>query len=97
MVATRSRNHRRLSYMWALTSGLFLSGLIGVGFADDQTTVNPAKTTGLINGMSVTRGQDSKEYRVLWPGHRIVTGTVESILVKPGSRVETGDLLLTMQ
>jgi hypothetical protein len=80
MVATRSRNHRRLSFMWALTSSLFLSGLIGVGFADDQTTVNPAKTTGLINGMSVTRGQDSKEYRVLWPGHRIVTGTVESIL-----------------
>ena len=44
-----------------------------------------------MNGMSITRGQDAKEYRVLWPGHRIFTGTIESIqgdVIK----VNTGEL-----
>jgi hypothetical protein len=91
MVATRFRRRHPSSCMGALTVGLAVSGLIGVGFADDHTTVNLAKTTGPINGISVTRGQDAKEYRVLWPGHRIVTGTVESVLGDE-VKVNTGEL-----
>ena len=81
MVATRSRRLFPLSFvMGTFALGLAVSGLIDVGFAGDQAAVNHVETTGQVNGISVTRGQDSKEYRVLWPGHRIVTGTVEAVL-----------------
>jgi hypothetical protein len=62
----------------------------GVGYAQMNPTVE--KTSGPVSGLSVEPQQTAKEYRVLWPGHRIVTGTVEAVigdLVK----VNTGELL----
>jgi len=35
-------------------------------------------TTGPISGLTVQAPQNAKEYRVLWPGHRIVIETVDS-------------------
>jgi len=51
-----------------------------------------ATTTAVNNGMSVTRDQESKEYRVLWPGHRILTGRVESVSADV-VKVNTGELM----
>lgn len=71
-----------VSAFWVMHSGL--------GHAQITPTVE--KTTGPISGLSVERQQTAKEYRVLWPGHRIITGTVETVigdLVK----VNTGELL----
>jgi hypothetical protein len=66
-----------------------LFGVIAGVRAEEAASV--AKTGGPMNGMSVTRDQHAKEYRVLWPGHRIFTGTIESIqgdVIK----VNTGEL-----
>jgi hypothetical protein len=71
-----------MSAFWVMTSGL--------GHAEMTSTVE--KTTGPVSGLSVEQPQTAKEYRVLWPGHRIITGTVETVigdLVK----VNTGELL----
>jgi len=49
-------------------------------------------TVGPQSGLTVNTGASTQTYRVLWPGHRILQGTVESIhgdLVK----VNTGELL----
>lgn len=75
-----------------LMLSLFILSLPTVGVANDEDTPRIARTIGPVTGMSVGRGQDAKEYRVLWPGHRILEGTVESVredLVK----VNTGELL----
>lgn len=66
--------------------------LIAAELGRAETTPALEKTTGPVRGLSVEQHQTAKEYRVLWPGHRIVTGTVESVsgdLVK----VNTGELL----
>ncbi|HEU4685752.1 MAG TPA: hypothetical protein VFS39_14695, partial [Nitrospira sp.] len=76
-------------FMWAPTSGIVLSCALALG-AEEASSV--ATATAVNNGMSVIREPESKEYRVLWPGHRILTGTVESVsgdVVK----VNTGELM----
>jgi hypothetical protein len=84
-----------------LALGLAIFYLAIVGQANAQSNQNAQKaqngptatrTTGPVNGMSVQAGHGSKEYKVLWPGHRIITGTVESVsgdMVK----VNTGELM----
>ncbi len=47
-------------FIWALTNGFVLCSAIAVGFAEEHSSV--AKSGGLINGMSVTRDEDAKEY-----------------------------------
>ncbi len=75
-------------FMWAPTSGIVLSCALAWGA--EQSSV--ATTTAVNNGMSVIREQESKEYRVLWPGHRILTGTVESVS-EDVVKVNTGELM----
>lgn len=43
----------------------------GLGHAQTNPTVE--KTASPVSGLSVEHQQTTKEYRVLWPGHRIVT------------------------
>jgi hypothetical protein len=50
--------------------------LIGTDVGHAQITPTVERTTGPIAGLSVEHQQTAKEYRVLWPGHRIVPGTV---------------------
>jgi hypothetical protein len=74
-----------------------LSGLVGgwlMSVTSGHAEMNPRveNTTGPISGISVQPRQTAKEYRVLWPGHRIVTGTVESV-VGDLVKVNTGELL----
>jgi len=57
-----------------------------------QNGQTATKTAGPGQGMSVQSGHGAKDYKVLWPGHRIFTGTVESVsgdVVK----VNTGELM----
>jgi hypothetical protein len=61
-----------------------------LGHAQNNPTVE--KTTGPVSGLSVEHQQTAKEYRVLWPGHRILTGTVESV-IGDVVKVNTGELL----
>jgi hypothetical protein len=63
----------------------------GPGHAQTNPTVE--KTTGPVSGLAVEHQQQTaKEYRVRWPGHRIVTGTVESV-IGDVVKVNTGELL----
>jgi hypothetical protein len=71
-----------VAILWLLNSGS--------GHAEINPTVE--KTTGPIPGLSVEHEQTPQEYRVLWPGHRIVTGTVEAV-VGDLVKVNTGELL----
>jgi hypothetical protein len=64
--------------------------LRSVGHAQSNPTVE--KTGGPVSGLSVEHPQTAQEYRVLWPGHRIVTGTVEAV-VGDLVKVSTGELL----
>jgi hypothetical protein len=62
----------------------------GPGHAQTNPTVE--KTTGPVSGLAVEHQQQTaKEYRVRWPGHRIVTGTVESV-IGDVVKVNTGEL-----
>ena len=71
---------------------LAIVALPSVGFAELETSPQVETTTGAVSGMSTEPRDGAREYRVLWPGHRIVTGTVDSI---SGGviRVNTGELL----
>jgi hypothetical protein len=62
------------------------------GLADDQTSPHVEDTSGSVSGMSTERRDGAPDYRVLWPGHRLLTGTVESI-TGGVIRVNTGELL----
>lgn len=89
MRAIRGPGNRAALFMWALPSGIVLSCALALG-AEEAPSV--ATTTAVHNGMSVTRDQESKEYLVLWPGHRILIGTLGSVsadIVK----VNTGELM----
>jgi len=73
---TRQHDIRRLI-------SLLLSGISGVwlmSITSGHAEMNPKmeNTTGPISGLTVQAPQNAKEYRVLWPGHRIVIGTVDS-------------------
>ncbi|WP_447979526.1 hypothetical protein [Candidatus Nitrospira bockiana] len=58
----------------------------------DDTHGSVARTIPSAHGISVEKSVEHKEYRVLWPGHRILGGTVESI-TGDTIRVNTGELL----
>lgn len=49
-------------------------------------------TTGPLSGLTVKEKETAKGYRVLWPGHRILTGTVEAVH-GDHVKVNTGELL----
>jgi hypothetical protein len=66
--------------------------LPSVGFAELETSPQVEATTGAVSGMSTEPRDGAREYRVLWPGHRIVTGTVDTISAGI-IRVNTGELL----
>lgn len=75
-----------------LTLALAIVALPTVGLADDLASPHVETTTGVVSGMSTEQRDGAPDYRVLWPGHRLLTGTVDSIsggLV----RVNTGELL----
>ena len=71
---------------------LAIVALPSVGFAELETSPQVEVTTGAVSGMSTEPHDGAREYRVLWPGHRIVTGTVDSISAGI-IRVNTGELL----
>ena len=58
-----------------LVLGLTIAGAPVMGLAKDEASLHIAKTTGPVTGMSVVRDASSKDYRVLWPGHRILKGS----------------------
>jgi hypothetical protein len=63
-----------------------------VGGLQAQEQPRVEQTTGSQHGLSVSSEEPSNAYRVLWPGHHILIGTVESIhgdLVK----VNTGEVV----
>ena len=79
----------RLSAMMWLWNGVMLL-MVPFLFAEEPASV--AKTSAPMHGITVTQGQDTAEYRVLWPGHRILTGTVESV-TGDVVKVNTGELM----
>ena len=66
--------------------------LMSAGLGHAQTNPTVEKTSGPVSGLSVEPQQTAKEYRVLWPGHRIMIGTVESV-IGDLIKVNTGELL----
>jgi hypothetical protein len=71
---------------------LVMFGVAMTTLAQEEATPEISKTTGPVHGMSVEDGANNKPYRVLWPGHYIRQGTVESVrgdMVK----VNTGELV----
>ncbi|HKN85889.1 MAG TPA: hypothetical protein VJV04_03420 [Nitrospiraceae bacterium] len=87
---TRRYDVRRLISL--VLSGLLAGWLISATPSHAEMTPRVENTTGPISGISVQPLQSAKEYRVLWPGHRILTGTVESV-VGDLVKVNTGELL----
>lgn len=87
---TRPHNGRKLISL--MLTGVVIGWLMSVtpGYADMNPRVE--NTTGPMAGISVKPAQSAKEYRMLWPGHRIVTGTVDSV-VGDLVKVNTGELL----
>jgi hypothetical protein len=88
---------KRAPWQWAIGVVIapILAALLGVstGYAavDHKEEPRVETTAGPQAGLSVS-DDGSKRYRVLWPGHRIVQGVVESVhgdLI----RVNTGELL----
>ena len=80
----------------ALAVAVFFLAVVGTADAESnqsaQNGKTATKTIGPGHGVSVQAGDGAKEYKVLWPGHRIFTGTVESVsgdVVK----VNTGELM----
>jgi hypothetical protein len=75
-----------------LTLALAIVALPNLGLADDQASPHVEVTTGAVSGMTTEQRDGAPDYRVLWPGHRLLTGTVDSI---SGGviRVNTGELL----
>lgn len=70
--------------------------VIGTANGESNQSVPNGQTAtrmaGPGHGMTVQAGQGGKDYKVLWPGHRMFTGTVESVsgdVVK----VNTGELM----
>jgi hypothetical protein len=60
--------------------------------ANEEPAPQVSKTTGPVHGMSVSSDTENKEYRVLWPGHHMRKGTVESVRGDT-VKVNTGELL----
>jgi hypothetical protein len=78
-------------YVLAIAAALPLLCGGGVALADEQSEPRMEHTTGPQAGLTVSN-ESAGGYRVLWPGHRILHGTIESIhgdLVK----VNTGEIL----
>ena len=81
----------RLSAMMWLWNGVVMLLMVPFLFAEEPASV--AKMSAPMHGITVTHGQDTAaEYRVLWPGHRILTGTVESV-TGDVVKVNTGELM----
>jgi len=55
---------------------LAVAGFPALSQANDESAPPIANTTGPLSGLSVVRDPGSKEYRVLWPGHRIIRGSL---------------------
>jgi hypothetical protein len=94
--ATHALPWSALAVRLALVLGLICLVVVGLANAENhqiaQNDQTVTRTAGSGNGMSVQADHRLREYKVLWPGHRILTGTVESVsgdLVK----VNTGELL----
>jgi len=88
----RTRRHDIRRLISLLLSGISAACLLSVIPSHAEMNTRVENATGPISGISVQPFQTAKEYRVLWPGHRIVTGTVESVL---GDlvKINTGELL----
>ena len=71
---------------------LAIAGFPGLSQANEEPAPPIANTSGPVRGLSVVRDPGSKEYRVLWPGHRMLRGTVESV-VAGVVKVRTGELV----
>ncbi len=81
-----------ISLILSLALALAIVAWPNRGLADDQANSRVEVTTGAVPGMTTEQRDGLPDYRVLWPGHRLLTGTVESI---SGGiiRVNTGELL----
>lgn len=91
---TNQRMRRWVHYLFRIMTVTSVSAfwVVSSGLGHAQVTPMVEKTTGPICGLSVEQQLTVKEYRVLWPGHRIIIGTEETVigdLVK----VNTGVLL----
>ena len=80
----------RLGAMMWLWNGVLMLLMVPFLLAEEPASV--AKTSAPMHGITVTHGQDVAEYRVLWPGHRILAGTVESV-TGDVVKVNTGELM----
>jgi hypothetical protein len=80
------------SLILSLALALAIVALPNSGLADDEANSHVEVTTGAVPGMTTEQRDGLPDYRVLWPGHRLLTGTVDSI---SGGiiRVNTGELL----
>ena len=87
---TRRYHVRRLISL--VLSALLAGWLISATPGHAEMTSRVENTTGPISGISVHPLQSAKDYRVLWPGHRILTGTVESVIADL-VKINTGELL----
>jgi hypothetical protein len=67
-------------------------GFSGHSQANEEPAPIISNTSGPLRGLSVVRDLGSKEYRVLWPGHRMLRGIVESVS-GGGVKVKTGELV----
>lgn len=86
------RHIKRVFLIPSVALGLAVVALPGISLAKAQKSPQVEVTTGAISGMSVAPRDAAPDYRVLWPGHRMVTGTVDSISAGI-IRVNTGELL----
>jgi hypothetical protein len=81
---------------WILCSAIAISLVlivVSAGYASNQPEqIRAESVTGTHTGLTIGEDSDAKSYRLLWPGHRVLHGTVESVqgdLVK----VNTGELV----
>lgn len=88
--SARRHDVRRLIFL--VLTGIVTGCLTSVTPGHAEMSPRVENTTGPMAGISVQPVQSAKEYRVLWPGHRIVTGTVDSV-VGDLVKVNTGELL----
>ena len=84
--------HIPLSIARSMWLAWMLIGMPSVAMANEHEPAELVNTMGPMGGMSTEPRPNAKDYRVLWPGHRILEGTVETIRSEV-VKVNTGELV----